>query len=91
MVLTTPSPHDLGYPWRLAHRHRGPVPLGPSKWLREALGCEGEKREGAGVHRMVLVVTEVTSRSWFRSKGGTLGRSLVGFTEGRLDGMIGAQ
>lgn len=40
---------------------------------------------------MVLVVTEVTSRSWFRSKGGTLGRSLVGFTEGRLDGMIGAQ
>lgn len=37
------------------------------------------------------MMTEVTSRSGFKSKGGTLGRSLVGFTEGRLDGMIGAQ
>lgn len=35
---------------------------------------------------MVSVVIEVTSRSWFRSKGGTLGRSLVGFTGCRLDG-----
>lgn len=40
---------------------------------------------------MVSMVTEVASRSWFRSKGGTLGRSLVGFTGDRLDGMIGEQ
>lgn len=28
---------------------------------------------------MVSMVTEVASWSWFRSKGGTLGRALVGF------------
>ena len=49
MVLTLPLPPRPWLPRRPAHRHRGPVPLGPSKWLQEALDCEDKPtRPGDG-------------------------------------------